>query len=514
MFVLLDLRRCAADTIGRYDASSLSGDEAVSALRTLGEVRRLVDTMIASTTRRVEATAAYRGRGDRSTADTAAKALAASAHEARTFADAGKAIEADATLSTAAQAGKVTPAQAALIGATLEHDPDAAVELLAAAEGGMTALRDKCIEVRNRVESESDRRSRQRRSRSLNMWTDHDGMACGRWRLQPEIGASVKALIDAGTESTLRARKSSADHEPIEAYAADVFVELVLRDDEAEAEDAESVDAVDANERAAENLHGEGNVDRDDTASSDRQTGDAGLGQERPDELTGSEPADCATKTDPAPIQHVELDAGSSNDGQLRLAELASDSTPSSTHRCDLRCAEHERHAGANRATRRARQRKQRKRVSVNIHVVIDHSALVRGEAFPGERCEIPGVGPVNVAWVRDMLGDAFLTATIANGVDIHTVAHFGRHINATLRTALLVQGRECDIEGCGQRGYLEIDHRHDHAKGGPTSLRNLGWLCAQHHRLKTQGWTLSPPDPATGKRTLAPPANHAACAA
>ena len=36
-----------------------------------------------------------------------------------------------------------------------------------------------------------------------------------------------------------------------------------------------------------------------------------------------------------------------------------------------------------------------------NVHVMLDHTALVRGYAIEGETCEIPGVGPVNVAWVR-----------------------------------------------------------------------------------------------------------------
>jgi hypothetical protein len=144
--------------------------------------------------------------------------------------------------------------------------------------------------------------------------------------------------------------------------------------------------------------------------------------------------------------------------------------------------------------------------VAATVHIVIDHATLIRGDVLPGERCEIPGVGRVNVAWVRDLLGDAFLTAIINDGTDIKTVAHFGRHINAKLRTALLVQGRECDVERCGARGYLEIDHAHDHAKRGPTSLRNLGWLCPHHHRLKTAGWRLGPRDPLTGKRHLTPP--------
>jgi hypothetical protein len=101
-----------------------------------------------------------------------------------------------------------------------------------------------------------------------------------------------------------------------------------------------------------------------------------------------------------------------------------------------------------------------------SVHVVIDRDALLRGNTLEGERCEIPGVGPVNAAWVRGMLGDAFVTFVIANGKDIHTVVHAGRHIPAEIKTALLA-GKECAIEG-----------RH-------TNIR----------------------DPVTGKRTLTEPA-------
>ena len=61
-----------------------------------------------------------------------------------------------------------------------------------------------------------------------------------------------------------------------------------------------------------------------------------------------------------------------------------------------------------------------------------------------------------------------------------------------------MVSGRECDIDGCNLRGYLERDHTHDYAKGGPTAFWNLGWLCYVHHRLKSAGWELGAPDPAT----------------
>jgi hypothetical protein len=72
--------------------------------------------------------------------------------------------------------------------------------------------------------------------------------------------------------------------------------------------------------------------------------------------------------------------------------------------------------------------------------------------------------------------------------------------------TALIVGGRECCVEGCYNRGYLERDHRHDYAKGGPTSYHNLDWYCSRDHDKKTKGWIVGEPNLVTGKRTLRPP--------
>jgi hypothetical protein len=125
--------------------------------------------------------------------------------------------------------------------------------------------------------------------------------------------------------------------------------------------------------------------------------------------------------------------------------------------------------------------------VKASVHVLVDHDVITRGCALPGETCEIPGVGPVNAQWVRSLLGDAFVTAVIKNGKDITTVAHLGRHIPAEIQTALIVGGRQCDAEGCHNRGYLERDHDQDFAKGGLTAWWNLHWLCYIHHQRKTR---------------------------
>ena len=144
------------------------------------------------------------------------------------------------------------------------------------------------------------------------------------------------------------------------------------------------------------------------------------------------------------------------------------------------------------------------------VHIVVDHATLVLGGTVDGGVCEIPGVGPVSVEWVRELLGSAFLTAIVKKGKDIVTVAHLGRHVPAEIQTALIVSGRECDVAGCNLRGYLERDHVHDHAHGGPTAYWNLGWLCYWHHRLKSAGWQLGERDPVTRKRNLYEPSERA----
>jgi hypothetical protein len=86
------------------------------------------------------------------------------------------------------------------------------------------------------------------------------------------------------------------------------------------------------------------------------------------------------------------------------------------------------------------------------VHVVIDHAALLRGRAEPGERCEVAGVGSVPVGVVRSLLDDAFVTAVVSDGVEVSTVAHLGRRPTAHQRTALQVRDPECVVPGCHLR--------------------------------------------------------------
>jgi hypothetical protein len=136
------------------------------------------------------------------------------------------------------------------------------------------------------------------------------------------------------------------------------------------------------------------------------------------------------------------------------------------------------------------------------IIVRVDADALRRGHAEGGEVCEIAGVGPVPVPVVYSMLPEALATAVITNGEAVATVAHAGRAVTATQRTALQWQGICCEVDGCDVREHLEIDHLVDFAITRHTKLDELGFKCRHHHDLKTyQGW-----DFIDGTTQLVPP--------
>jgi len=133
------------------------------------------------------------------------------------------------------------------------------------------------------------------------------------------------------------------------------------------------------------------------------------------------------------------------------------------------------------------------KSVSAELVVVCDLGAYRRGHAHDGELCHIVGGGPVPVEVARTIGADAFVKAVVHDGVRIESVAHFGRHIPAELRTALELgpapgfDGVTCVEPGCGRCHGLEWDHVDPVANGGPTSFDNLAPRCWPHHRAKTE---------------------------
>ena len=288
-------------------------------------------------------------------------------------------------------------------------------------------------------------------------------MTAGRFALTPEIGGQIKILIDGITGRIFRERRTLPDPEPHDAYAADALTELILGP--VAATRTTPAEALPDASPAHRTFSPAGRRDR---------AGDQGSN-------TAHRPTDDTTDHAESPPAQAPAD----------------DPTPSSAA-ADPSDATDPSEASSLPAAKPG--------VSYTVHILIDHTTLLRGVRHGAETCEIAGVGPVDPEWVREILGAAFLTAIIKKGKDISTIAHLGRHIPAELRTALTVSGRECDIDGCHHRGYLEIDHCEvDYAKRGPTAWWNLTWLCSQHHKRKTAGATLGPPHQVTRKRRFLP---------
>jgi hypothetical protein len=124
--------------------------------------------------------------------------------------------------------------------------------------------------------------------------------------------------------------------------------------------------------------------------------------------------------------------------------------------------------------------------------LVCDLFAWRRGHAHPSELCHIIGGGPIPVPVAQELAdGDAFVKAVLHDGVNIHTVKHFGRHLTAALRTALDLgpvpefTGRAC--VDCGSRWGLQYDHVDPVANQGPTEYANLKARCYKDHQIKTE---------------------------
>jgi len=395
------------------EGEDVSGAQARALLERAGRVRRLVDALIIGLTAELREAA-----GEREATEAAARVTGTSSGEAERLVSLAGGLEGLSATRDALAQGQVSVAQAAVIAETtsaIHATGDGATTATAvearlvntATTQGLEVLRREATEARAAVEDPAARARRQWEARSLRCWTDVDGMVAGRFRLSPEVGAQVRAILEDHTRRIFRARAGAA-REPIEACAADALVELV---------------------------------------------------------------------------------------GGAISPTTAAEETPPRRGRAD---------GAADGATGGGPARAVTPGVKPVVHIVVDHAALVRGATSDGERCEIPGVGPVDPGWVRELLGDAFLTAVIRKGRDIRTVAHLGRRVPAELRSALVAAGRECDVEGCARASYLELDHCEiDHARGGPTSYDNLTWLCWEHHRRKTRGARLGPRNPQTGKRPL-----------
>ena len=128
---------------------------------------------------------------------------------------------------------------------------------------------------------------------------------------------------------------------------------------------------------------------------------------------------------------------------------------------------------------------------NVELDIVVDLAALVRGHVQDGEVCHIVGGSTIPVEVARHYATDAFVNGVLFQGTDIVSIKRFGRRYPAALLTALNLgkpptfDGRKC--VDCGSGFRPQKDHVNPVANGGMTEIANLQWRCPPCHDLKTE---------------------------
>ncbi|KJL22284.1 hypothetical protein RN51_02164 [Microbacterium oxydans] len=121
--------------------------------------------------------------------------------------------------------------------------------------------------------------------------------------------------------------------------------------------------------------------------------------------------------------------------------------------------------------------------IQARIQVTIAAETLAVIDERPAE---LDGIGALHPDVARDLAGRnggwsrLFLDRA---GVVTATAAYAP---TATMRRHLQARDQHCRFPGCRTPVHrCQIDHNHDHAKGGATSIDNLSHFCVGHHALK-----------------------------
>ena len=428
-------------------------------------------------------------------------------------------------IAAAARRGEISRTELELVANAAAHNPAAQQRLLDAKAKGLAALKAECIRVRRETETDDQTRTRLQRQRNLRMWTDPDNMLHIHATLDPNSGGiEYTQLADAIRHAHHHIRRqTSVDEQPrtIEQTGADVFVTL-LRDglrpppaDDDGNDDDNHIDTDESNCTDHDHDH-----DTDDNGSDDDTRFDSSNDTEAGDSATSDLPfpvEDQASDTNPGAETYASVGHRSIDLREL-LARWRRRGAPcefiislDALQRGAIHDDEVSELVGAGEfSPQTIRDLLPRAFIKLIVMrgprnpIVVCHAGRRASTALlhalgtdvdppePGDRTTIDCRTNIVINIVLD--ADAIdgyhpdiRDIVERRGKRIPPMIGTHRHINAHLRTALLVSGHTCTHPGCTSRHYLEIDHTVERSRGGPTAWHNLRYLCWHHHTEKTR---------------------------
>jgi Domain of unknown function (DUF222) len=224
---LKDFRQQLVD----FEPALITTGDAVRAFAVFSSIEKTVvaaKTLVAS---RAACSDHWQKEGHRSPAHWVAETTGSGIGESHGLIEnSGRLVELPET-TEALRRGELSGAQLREMAATAAAHPRAESELLEAAKRhGLRGLRDQCRRVKARSMSETDARARYeeiRKNRSLQMWTDQDGVGRIDGRLAPDDFARFCGAIKAKSDLIFGEARKAGHRESGAAYAADALVALV-----------------------------------------------------------------------------------------------------------------------------------------------------------------------------------------------------------------------------------------------------------------------------------------------
>ena len=208
----------------------LSGPEAADLAEVFAEAERLAGAGKALYARRVAATAAFEATGHRDAAGWLAGVSGEPVGRARVTLEAAETVAKTPAVHEAFCAGRLSGAQAAVIGRAAMENPAATDDLLATAgQGSFRAVKDLATRARRLARGEEGEAARERRVHARRYCRiyepDDGGVRIDAWVTKVD-GARLLARLDQETDRVFCEARGAGDREPHERYRADALVRL------------------------------------------------------------------------------------------------------------------------------------------------------------------------------------------------------------------------------------------------------------------------------------------------
>ncbi len=177
----------------------------------------------------VDATAAWKGDGDRSLEDWLARTTGSSKTEATRTAATGRRLRKLPKVARAARQGALSPEQTAAIADAATADPSAQQDLLDAAErNDLRGLKQACKTTKANADRDPEAtRRRIHARRSCRTWTDDDGVGHLHLSGPSDAIARMDHAIRQRADRGFRHARAEGRREPSEAYQFDAAEELL-----------------------------------------------------------------------------------------------------------------------------------------------------------------------------------------------------------------------------------------------------------------------------------------------